>query len=85
MAISGNAVIRVLISPTGLPQPLRVVSASEPEFGEACMEALRSGGNWTPGIGREGHPVATEIRFHCDFSLNSGSISPTPEAASPKS
>lgn len=85
LAISGDAVIRVRISPTGAPQPIRVVRASEPEFGEACMDGLRSGGNWTPAIGREGHPVATKIRFHCEFSLDWGSALPPSGAAPPKS
>ena len=69
MSIEGSAVVRIRISANGGISRLRVLRASEPEFGEACLTAVRDSGSWRPAVGPDGQPAATEIRYNCEFSL----------------
>lgn len=69
LSVEGRAVVRVRIRANGDLGRITVSSSSEPEFGQACIDALRDAGNWRPAIGPAGEPSATEVRFTCDFAL----------------
>jgi TonB family protein len=69
MSIEGSAVVRIRISANGSVSRLRVLRASEPEFGQACLTAVREAGAWRAAVGPDGQPAATEIRYNCEFSL----------------
>jgi hypothetical protein len=47
-----------------------VLSATETEFGQACIEALREVGGWRPGVGPTGQPATTDVRYSCEFALS---------------
>lgn len=66
--IPGNALVRARILPTGRIDRLRVVSASSPRFAQACRAVLR-GSRWSAPLDRRGNPVATEIRYRCQFQV----------------
>ncbi|MCX7808520.1 MAG: energy transducer TonB [Deltaproteobacteria bacterium] len=67
--IEGKAVVRMRIRANGEVGPIRVRSATEPEFGDACVQALKEAGAWKPGLGPDGRPAATEVQFECEFAL----------------
>ena len=69
MSIEGAATVRIRISSTGAISRLRVVRATEPEFGQACLTAVRDSGAWRAAVGPDGQPATTEIRYNCEFSL----------------
>jgi len=69
LSIEGRAVVVVRIRANGALGRVAVRSSSEPEFGQACVEAVREVGAWQAGIGSNGEPAATDIRFTCDFAL----------------
>lgn len=69
MSIEGTAMVRIRISANGAISRLRVIRASEPEFGQACLVAVRDAGAWRPAVGPDGQPATTEIRYNCEFSL----------------
>jgi hypothetical protein len=66
--ISGMAVIRALISPTGEARPVGILSESAPGFGAACLRTL-VGSRWSAPVDRTGRMVATEIRYRCTFKV----------------
>jgi len=66
--ISGKAVLRVMILPSGRVGTVRRVEESRSSFAEACERAVRSA-RWEPPIDREGAPVATEITYTCRFEI----------------
>lgn len=70
LSVEGRAVVRVRILSTGRLGRIVVRSATETEFGAACIEALREVGGWQAGIGASGEPANTDINFNCDFSLS---------------
>ncbi|MBN8614940.1 MAG: TonB family protein, partial [Deltaproteobacteria bacterium] len=70
LSIEGRAVVRVTIRANGDLGRITVRSTTEPEFGAACIEALRDVGRWGPAMGPEGTPVSTAFSFNCDFSLS---------------
>lgn len=70
LSVEGRAVVRVRIRANGDIGRIRVLSASEVEFGDACSNALRQVGGWRAGLRRDGEPAATDIDFTCSFTLN---------------
>lgn len=70
LGISGTATLRVALLPDGRVGKVERVSETHSGFGEACERTVR-GGRWDPPIDREGHPVATEIKYVCRFEVRS--------------
>ncbi len=66
---SGRATLRARIHPDGSVGMLALVSATRPEFGEACRRTLR-GSRWTPPLDDRGRPVATDVRYVCRFEVD---------------
>jgi TonB family protein len=69
LSIEGRAVVRARIRANGELGAIRVRSATESEFGQACIEALREVGGWRAGVGADGQPAATDVNFNCEFAL----------------
>jgi len=69
MSIEGTAMVRIRISSNGGISRLRVLRATEPEFGQACLTAVRDAGSWRAAIGPDGQTATTEIRYNCEFRL----------------
>jgi len=65
--VGGEAEVECLVGEDGHPSELRVVTATEPEFGEAALTALRQ---WTfkPGL-RNGKPAAWRVRIPFNFPV----------------
>ena len=68
--ISGRAVLRVRILPSGRLGDVRRISETYSGFGEACERTVRSG-VWEPPLDRIGKRVATEITYTCRFEVGS--------------
>lgn len=68
--IPGEALIRLELTRLGYMTDPQVVSASEAEFGGACIAAIRAAGRWTPARGSDGSPVPTSLLFRCDFDID---------------
>jgi len=68
--ISGNAVLKVELQPDGRVGRVDVVSESYAGFGQACTRTVKSA-RWEPPLDRDGHPVATEIKYVCRFEVGS--------------
>ena len=66
--IEGDARVRLRVMPNGSIQVLATMSESYVSFADACKKALRETA-WTPGLDESGQPVATDIPFHCEFTL----------------
>jgi outer membrane biosynthesis protein TonB len=66
--VSGLAVVRARISPSGVAKGLGIVSESAPGFGSACLRTV-SGSVWSAPLDRDGHPVSTEIQYRCRFRV----------------
>jgi len=64
----GQAQVRARVRPDGNLDRIRVVVASAPSFGDACRRVL-AGSRWSPPLGRDGAPCATEIRYVCRFEI----------------
>jgi TonB family protein len=68
--VSGTALLRVRIladGRVGEMQPLR--ETGDYGFGAACMKALKQK-RWQPPLDKQGQPVATEIRYSCEFEVS---------------
>jgi len=65
--VNGRAVIECLISETGAIQEVKVAAASEPQFGEAAVAALKQW-EFQPGE-RAGKPVPVHLQVPFDFRL----------------
>lgn len=70
LSVEGRAVVRARVRANGELGRIVVRSATETEFGQACIEALREAGGWRAGVGPAGEPVATDVQFNCDFALS---------------
>jgi TonB family protein len=70
LSVEGRAVVRVRIRANGELGRISVMSATEAEFGDACSAALREIGGWRAGVGPNGQPAATDIRYTCEFALS---------------
>jgi protein TonB len=68
--ISGSATLRLQVMPDGRLGRVQQVSESHPGFGPACERTVRAA-RWDPPLDREGHAVATEIKYVCKFEVRS--------------
>jgi outer membrane biosynthesis protein TonB len=66
--IEGVARIKVRILANGAVQPLATLSESYPGFAEACKASMRDQ-SWTPGLDAKGQPVATDVPYRCEFTI----------------
>ncbi len=67
--IEGEARVKIRLLPSGRVRILRVVTETWNGFGQACVQTLQQAPNWSPAIGPEGQPVATELTFSCSFDV----------------
>jgi len=69
-AVSGDAQVEFIISETGDVAEAHVVTATNPLFGQAAVEAILQW-KFLPGV-RDGKPVNTRIRqtLHFDLSID---------------
>lgn len=67
--VGGEAVVRARVDPDGRVRTCSVVSESESGFGSACRSTVL-GSSWSPPLDREGHPVATYVRYTCRFRVD---------------
>ncbi|HWA24909.1 MAG TPA: TonB family protein [Lacunisphaera sp.] len=65
--INGRAVIECVITETGSVEDIKVAAASEPQFGEAAVAALKQW-EFQPGE-RAGKPVPVHLQIPFDFRL----------------
>jgi len=65
----GRAVVSARIDADGRIRLATVVAQSGPGFGQACVNTL-VGSVWSPPLDRAGRPVATRIRYTCEFRVN---------------
>jgi outer membrane biosynthesis protein TonB len=68
LGLSGEAVVRARILPSGEVAATHVLVASAPEFGKACQRTL-AGSRWTAPLDATGRPVATELSYKCIFEV----------------
>jgi outer membrane biosynthesis protein TonB len=68
LGLSGEAVVRARILPSGEVAATHVLVASAPEFGRACQRTL-AGSRWSAPLDAGGHPVATELSYKCVFEV----------------
>lgn len=68
--LEGVSRVRGRVMPDGSFARVRIASESVngQGFGQTCMRCLR-GKRWTPPLGPDGNPVATEVTFSCDFQI----------------
>lgn len=66
--IEGVARIRVRVLASGKLSPLATLSESYPGFAEACKRSLRDI-RFEPPLDRSGAPVATDINYVCEFTV----------------
>lgn len=68
--VAGTAVVKLRILADGRVGPMQIVrETGDYGFGKACMKAL-SLTRWQAPLDKRGQPVATEIRFTCDFEVS---------------
>lgn len=65
---AGSARVALLIGLDGRVRSARVVSASEPEFGDACARTLRQS-RWSPPQDDQGNAVPTIAPYECHFRV----------------
>lgn len=65
--VEGIARVRIRIGADGQLSVLRVLSASDPLFGEACKRSLRESPPWEPALDKGGNPAITEAPFKCEY------------------
>ncbi|HEX5655935.1 MAG TPA: energy transducer TonB [Polyangiales bacterium] len=68
LGLSGEAVVRARILPSGEVAATHVLVASAPEFGKACQRTL-AGSRWSAPLDATGTPVATELSYKCVFEV----------------
>jgi protein TonB len=67
--VSGSALLRVKIMSDGRVGDMQVMrETGDYGFGVACQKTLRMR-RWQPPLDRRGQPVATEIRYSCEFEV----------------
>jgi TonB family protein len=68
--VAGTAVVKIRILADGRVGPMTIVrETGDYGFGKACMKALGQT-RWQAPLDKRGQPVATEIRFTCDFEVS---------------
>ena len=65
---AGTARVVLAIAPAGNVTEARLVTATEPEFGAACVRTLL-GTTWSPPLDLEGRKVATLMPYECRFRV----------------
>jgi len=68
--LEGVSRVRGRVMPDGSFARVRIASESVrgQGFGQTCLRCLR-GKRWTPPLGPDGNPVATDVTFSCDFQI----------------
>jgi protein TonB len=67
--VSGSALLSVKILSDGSVTDMKVVrETGDYGFGTACQKTLRMR-RWQPPLDKRGQPVATEIRYSCEFEV----------------
>jgi protein TonB len=66
--IEGIARIRIRVLASGQIQPLATVSETYPGFADACRASLK-GLRFEPGLDKVGQPVATDVPYRCEFTV----------------
>lgn len=67
--VSGSALLSVKILSDGRVGDMKVMrETGDYGFGVACQKTLRMR-RWQPPLDRRGQPVATEIRYSCEFEV----------------
>lgn len=68
--VAGTAVVKIRILADGRVGPMTIVrETGDYGFGKACTKALGQT-RWQAPLDKRGQPVATEIRFTCDFEVS---------------
>ena len=67
--VEGRVVMEVRLLPSGRVGEMRVVEEFPPAFTFAaeCRRTLKESPPFSPGLDKDGNPVATDIRFTCSF------------------
>jgi hypothetical protein len=65
-AIGGSASVEARIEPDGRVRRVTLKNETFAGFGDACRQALL-GSRWSPPRDRDGHQVATLVRYTCRF------------------
>jgi TonB family protein len=66
---SGDAKVRARVEASGEIRVAVIVSATSPDFGEACRRAL-IGSRWSAPLDESGRPAATQIYYRCKFRVD---------------
>jgi protein TonB len=66
---SGEAKVRARIEPSGEIHVASVVSATSPDFGEACRRTLM-GSRWSAPLDENGRRAATSVYYRCKFRID---------------
>lgn len=67
--VSGSALLSVTILADGRVADMRVMrETGDYGFGSACQKTLRLR-RWQPPLDRRGQPVATQVRYSCEFEV----------------
>lgn len=68
--VSGTALLRVRIMSDGRVGEMQTLrETGDYGFGTACMKALKQK-RWQAPLDKQGQPVATEIRYSCEFEVS---------------
>lgn len=68
--VAGTAIVKLRILADGRVGPMSIVrETGDYGFGKACTKALGQT-RWQAPLDKRGQPVATEIRFTCDFEVS---------------
>jgi TonB family protein len=68
--VSGSALLRVRVNADGRVGEMQTLrETGDYGFGAACSKALRQK-RWQPPLDKQGQPVATEIRYSCEFEVS---------------
>lgn len=68
--VAGTAVVKLRILADGRVGPMQIIrETGDYGFGKACTKALGDT-RWQAPLDKRGQPVATEIRFTCDFEVS---------------
>jgi TonB family protein len=67
--VEGRVVMEVRLLPSGRVGEMRVVEEFPPafDFASECRKTLRAAPPFSPGLDKDGNPVATDIKFTCSF------------------
>jgi TonB family protein len=75
--IQGHVILWLVVSPSGVPENIRVQRSLEPGLDQNAVDAVRKW-RFKPAA-YEGKPVAVQINVDVRFSLDDGSSSPDPK------